>query len=704
MASTSVEFYQKQNELRDSMKRSEEERHGLENQIKTYFKSDQRVAKLKAVRLNNYWKKLCDDEKRSKERNAQLLREFERIDSHLSSMGARTEKLQFLKKQYEETIERKYPNWRQLACPTLELTNQQTTQPQTENKTPQSGVAPSNQSTPHHYSQQNPNQESTQSKHWTSQHSSPYKQADVPQVPQESSPARVSPTFTETGSGVKKLSRVEEVDIQPVQNVTIQKIQSPTGQKSGPMEPDDDSDIGSDLELPLSSKGQKSPAKKSSEKLGIDNPGLQGTSEAVGSIETEVASHSAKSMNKSIRADMTLTGIIYLLKYVQDDFRDAFSFEGYYKTSPPDSSLRSNIIHKANNGENLSTIDANLVSMVILEQLTLVIRHLVNSGLLTDEMLMSDTSRLTADTIGLQLPSDACDLWDSLFNHFSLLVQFKVMEPKEVAAVFVPCLVADGSQHQQKAFSLLVRLLEEFNKDDGTDGSSMASPHHQSPVKHTPRSYNDNTQDQGTVPPLKFGSLIDRPFSDDESTSLFDQTNSRNQPAVPLNETDAYKNMLSGTRNMTNQNNAEEEEDTDDDVEKQFASVLSPRTTKSSVLSPRRKKDGGNIFTPRSSHDSIPSARSSKGDGDFLIENKVTSGKPDDFSDASSFSHGASPVYVPTAMDHRSTMPSTGSYPIPNKRPGLRIGSDLDTDTEGDFMHKTSKNKTEDEDDFDFYN
>ncbi|KAK6182431.1 hypothetical protein SNE40_010127 [Patella caerulea] len=662
MASTSVEFYQKQNELRDSMKRSEEERHSLENQIKTYFKSDQRVAKLKAVRLNNYWKKLCDDEKRSKERNAQLLREFERIDSHLQSMGARTEKLRFLKKQYEETIERKYPNWRQLVCPTPELTNQQTTQPQqTENKTPPSG-APSNQSTPHHYSQQIPSQGLTQSKQSTSQYSSTYKQADVHQVPQDSSPARVSPTVTETGNGVKNLSTVEEVDIQPVQNVTIQKIQSPTSQKSGPMEPDDDSDIGSDMELPLSSGGQKSPAKKSSEKL--DNPVLQGTSEAVGSIETEVASHSAKSMNKSLRAEITLTGIIYLLKYVQDDFRDAFSFEGYYKTSPPDSSLRSNIIHKANNGQNLSTIDANLVSMVILEQLTLVIRHLVNSGLLTDQVLISDTSRLTADTIGLQLPSDACDLWDSLFNHFSLLVQFKVMEPKEVAAVFVPCLVADGSQHQQKAFSLLVRLLEEFSKDDVTDGSSMASPHHQSPVKHTPRSYNDNTQDQGTVPPLKFGSLIDRPFSDDESTSLFDQTNSRNQPAVPLNETDAYKNMLSGTRNMTNENKAEEEEDTDDDVEKQFASVLSPRTPKSSVLSPRRKKDGGNIFTPRSGHDSIPSARSSKG----------------------------------------STLASTGSYPIPTKRPGLRIGSDLDTDTEVDFMHKTSKNKTEDEDEFDFYN
>lgn len=45
-------------------------------------------------------------------------------------------------------------------------------------------------------------------------------------------------------------------------------------------------------------------------------------------------------------------------------------------------------------------------------------------------------------------------------------------------------------------------------------------------------------------------------------------------------ETDAYKNMLSGTINSQRSRplEEEEEEDTDDDVEKQFASVLSPRT------------------------------------------------------------------------------------------------------------------------------
>jgi hypothetical protein len=36
------------------------------------------------------------------------------------------------------------------------------------------------------------------------------------------------------------------------------------------------------------------------------------------------------------------------------------------------------------------------------------------------------------------------------------------------------------------------------------------------------------------VPPLKFGSMLDKPFSDDETSSFFDQSMPK-KPAVPLN-------------------------------------------------------------------------------------------------------------------------------------------------------------------------
>ena len=53
--------------------------------------------RLRAVRLQNYWKKLCEDEKRSRDRNDQLLREFDRVEAHLSNMAAQTDRLRQMK-------------------------------------------------------------------------------------------------------------------------------------------------------------------------------------------------------------------------------------------------------------------------------------------------------------------------------------------------------------------------------------------------------------------------------------------------------------------------------------------------------------------------------------------------------------------------------------------------------------------------------
>lgn len=54
-------------------------------------------AKLRATRLQSHWRKICEDQRRSQQRNEQIIREFERIDTHLSSMSSRTERLRLLK-------------------------------------------------------------------------------------------------------------------------------------------------------------------------------------------------------------------------------------------------------------------------------------------------------------------------------------------------------------------------------------------------------------------------------------------------------------------------------------------------------------------------------------------------------------------------------------------------------------------------------
>ena len=54
-------------------------------------------AKLRAVKLQSYWKKICEDEKRSRQRNSQLLRDLDRIEANMAGLEARREKIKHMK-------------------------------------------------------------------------------------------------------------------------------------------------------------------------------------------------------------------------------------------------------------------------------------------------------------------------------------------------------------------------------------------------------------------------------------------------------------------------------------------------------------------------------------------------------------------------------------------------------------------------------
>ena len=57
-------------------------------------------SKLEAKRLETQWKKICDHEKRSKERNKELLKDFERVEQHAALLAVKTERL----KAYKVTL------------------------------------------------------------------------------------------------------------------------------------------------------------------------------------------------------------------------------------------------------------------------------------------------------------------------------------------------------------------------------------------------------------------------------------------------------------------------------------------------------------------------------------------------------------------------------------------------------------------------
>ncbi|XP_014667726.1 PREDICTED: uncharacterized protein LOC106809236 [Priapulus caudatus] len=83
----------------------------MSSNVTTRHASASKSAKLRAEKLRAYWNKLCDDERKSRAYNEQLLRDFDRVESELNVLAARTDRLRLLKKQYEEQLECLYPKW-----------------------------------------------------------------------------------------------------------------------------------------------------------------------------------------------------------------------------------------------------------------------------------------------------------------------------------------------------------------------------------------------------------------------------------------------------------------------------------------------------------------------------------------------------------------------------------------------------------------
>ncbi|XP_070577213.1 centrosomal protein kizuna-like [Ptychodera flava] len=109
---TSVDHYERMQKLQEIQHERERQRQLLEQQLNSYLQSGGRLEKLKAAKLQSYWKKVCA-ERKARVRNENLLRDFSRLESYVSAMSSKTERLKTLKNQYEEQVERMYPKWRE---------------------------------------------------------------------------------------------------------------------------------------------------------------------------------------------------------------------------------------------------------------------------------------------------------------------------------------------------------------------------------------------------------------------------------------------------------------------------------------------------------------------------------------------------------------------------------------------------------------
>ncbi|XP_052765941.1 centrosomal protein kizuna-like isoform X2 [Mya arenaria] len=793
MASSNVEYYQKQKDLQDSIQENEQKRKRLEAQLQSYCQSDENMSKLRAVKLQSYWKRICEDEKRSRARNAQLLRDMDRMEANMASLEARREKLRHMKQQYFDYIERTYPQWLELVHQKKQeymqqhqqqqyqqqqhyqqqqqqreqqiyqqqVQQQQQQQQQQQVYSQQSRPSPqgSNQATPTHPHRDSPQTNPKHQEAFLTQvsYGDENGESDVDAPPLPSSPPPPAPAAfggapqgnysreapereytnlkdirreperktnvsmpqsvtvhmpsvqTDAGSPVKggrpdsagrswlgaerdnsihSVSYSEEVDMpinQPVQSVTVRQknepVQNPSAMSMDPVSDEDVSDFEEEPDLPSGAGENRGGAKPPSPTPEQD--------------EDEISDQPPS----PVHAEITMSGLMGLLAYVETDLQEALALEGYYRTRNPDENYRKHVIHKANSNGDLSSLDGELVSMVILQQLALVGHRLPGGCMLSDTLLLQPG--LTEANIRDNLHRDAKSLWSRLLEHFLLLVRGRVMGTREVAHVFVPCLLHELSHYQEQAVRLLEDILEGLLR-------SGTGPVHNGAGRTSPGPGDSITLDtarssqQGqvvyenlnyAVPRLKFGSLVDsKRFSDDESSMITQSMATDNGPKVPLNETEAYKTLVSGT--LPRQQVAPQHDDTDNsdnELEKQVASTLSPRSTGS------KPRTDPPVEVPTSapleeSHD--------------LSHDESHEQEP--LSDLSS--PLGPPVYVPTGaptgMQQQSTLKSvlgsTGGSSQQRKLAGM-ISSDLDTDTEVDIGQMTQKKEEDDDDFYEFY-
>ncbi|XP_064603955.1 LOW QUALITY PROTEIN: centrosomal protein kizuna-like [Liolophura sinensis] len=734
MASSNVGFYQRQKELQASLHEKEQERIRLEQQLFFLLKTDKRLSKLKAAKLQSYWKRICSDEKKSRQRNEKILQDFDRIEGHLSSVTLRTEKLKMLKKQYESQLKDKYPNWKSL----IDLDGAEKDQKeeferlhvQHEQQPHQQHPQPQHKGSlgKHHHAEFHSNIKAVRDLPYT--HKTDHNKMKMGRTAELDMAASGSgdkgeitlEELSSSGMGSKREFSHEDISSQTIEEdedeYKEEEKEEPGGSKYSYSRPaphllplhqqrhhepqiidhkpsmetvaeEEDEEVSDYADINVPDETLPIRQFNTDQLRGLENLSLDAAAPLVNPSQPEqpepatprslLRSDSSSIKSNSPLPDLTLEGLLFLLKFLQEEIPMAPNVDSYYRCQHPPLAVRKEIIRQANSGEKLEDCEGNALSMVILEQLTLVVREFTGGCLLSDRTLLNTGSCTNQTQLRSQLHKESQGLWDKLFEHFCTLQKHKVMGPQEIAAVFVPGLVADKSENQDKAFSLIVRLLENIPEEDTPDDLSSVTFSSRGNIllPASPK----KTGPSEDVPPLSFGSMIDK--QTDEESDFFDQ--SLPKDSLPLNETEAYRNMLSGTFSRGGATEPQrEEDDTDDDVEKQFASVLSPRT-------PRSKAGSRPNRSPR------PAALASAPPPDPVLD--------DVMSEISSTSPPMSPVYTPTVDQTSGTNASFKPLGGMSRNSALKIGSDLDSDTDLEFPMSggKSKSKASLDDDFDFY-
>eukprot|EP00057_Strongylocentrotus_purpuratus_P017213 XP_011671687.1 PREDICTED: centrosomal protein kizuna [Strongylocentrotus purpuratus] len=456
---------------------------------------------------------------------------------------------------------------------------------------------------------------------------------------------------------------------------------------------EEDSEIDSDVSLPLSQDRH------------IDD----------GPVQAERNSNNSKAPEaETVKPNsivLSNEGFYLLMKAVEAEIDATDSLEGIYATLACTKTIRDEIVRTANSNSGFDLLDPRAISMVILEELPLLVQKLPGGCLLSERLLVASSRTITELSIRSHMMSSSLKLWDDIHRHMVFLVRRGVMEPESVAIKFAPLLLAADSQANEKAVhvisDILMKAEEEEEEEEVTFGeeSSISDSSNMSPAQHSPDAIQHaQPKDYPSVPPLALGGmegdtddLVDTGRTSGDS--FFDNK-------VPLNETSAYQRMMMGSQPEMKQtdeddgsgNDDEDESDSEDEIERATRiNVESP-----SSQQPKKKRNvlsslGGSLGRSLGSDEEeerrpLPSDRT----------DEVSS--PDKSEVASSLSptpRGGGGGYVPSAMEQ--SMKSTGRTDTMNRSAAF-WGNESDLDEESDMSVPMGTGKVEEEkDDFDFY-
>nr|XP_039259997.1 centrosomal protein kizuna-like isoform X1 [Styela clava] len=107
-----IAYYDSQVQYQKRVGEIEKERLQLEREMFSMMRSDKKLQNIRAVKLRSYWKQICEREEKARERNKELLHDFEEMELKLSVMETKTSKLQKMKVEYDEKVKQMYPQWR----------------------------------------------------------------------------------------------------------------------------------------------------------------------------------------------------------------------------------------------------------------------------------------------------------------------------------------------------------------------------------------------------------------------------------------------------------------------------------------------------------------------------------------------------------------------------------------------------------------